>query len=100
MGKEQYWKLWLYIAGQTPKSILALENITKYSEEHLKDNYSLEVIDLLKSPQLAEKDEIFAIPTLVRKIPKPLKRIIGDLSNKEKVLMGLNIHTIAVGDEK
>ena len=83
MEKEQYWNLWLYIAGQTPKSILALENITKYSKEHLKDNYSLEVIDLLKSPQLAEKDEIFAIPTLVRRIPKPLKRIIGDLSDKE-----------------
>jgi len=100
MEKEQYWNLWLYIAGQTPKSILALENITKYSKEHLKDNYSLEVIDLLKSPQLAEKDEIFAIPTLVRRIPKPLKRIIGDLSDKEKVLIGLNIRPIGASDGK
>jgi circadian clock protein KaiB len=100
MGKEESWELWLYIAGQTPKSILALENITKYSREHIKTKYSIEVIDLLKSPQLAEDDQIFAIPTLVRKVPKPLRKIIGDLSNKEKVLIGLNIRTIAVEDEK
>jgi circadian clock protein KaiB len=100
MGKEECWELWLYIAGQTPKSILALENITKYSREHIKTKYTIEVIDLLKSPQLAENDQIFAIPTLVRKVPKPLKKIIGDLSNKEKVLLGLNIRTIVVEDEK
>ena len=98
MGKEESWELWLYIAGQTPKSILALENITKYSREHIKTKYTIEVIDLLKSPQLAEDDQIFAIPTLVRKIPTPLRKIIGDLSNKEKVLVGLNIRTIAVED--
>jgi circadian clock protein KaiB len=100
MGKEESWELWLYIAGQTPKSILALENITRYSKEHIKDNYTIEVIDLIKSPQLAEADEIFAIPTLVRKIPKPIRRIIGDLSNKEKVLLGLNIRPIAAADGK
>ncbi len=94
MEKEIYWEFWLYVAGQTPKSILALENITKYSKEYIKTRYTIEVIDLLKSPQLAEADEIFAIPTLVRKIPKPLRRIIGDLSNKEKVLTGLSIRPI------
>jgi len=91
MAKQEYWELWLYIAGQTPKSMLALENITKYGKEHLREKYSIEVIDLLKSPQLAIEDEIFAIPTLIRKMPKPLRRIIGDLSDKEKVLTGLNI---------
>jgi circadian clock protein KaiB len=99
-GKEENWELWLYIAGQTPKSILALENITKYSKEYLRSKYTIEVIDLLKSPQLAEDDQIFAIPTLVRKVPKPLRKIIGDLSNKEKVLMGLSIRPIAIADEK
>jgi len=100
MSKEESWELWLYIAGQTPKSILALENITKYSREHLRSKYTIEVIDLLKSPQLAEDDQIFAIPTLVRKVPKPLKKIIGDLSDKEKVLIGLNIRPIGAADEK
>jgi|SRR6185312_13603405 len=99
-GMEENWELWLYVAGQTPKSILALENIKKYSKEHLKEKYTIEVIDLLKSPQLAETDEIFAIPTLVRKLPKPLRKIIGDLSNKEKVLIGLNIRPIVIADGK
>jgi circadian clock protein KaiB len=99
-GMEEYWELILYIAGQTPKSILALENIRKISKDHLKARYTIEVIDLLKSPQLAEKDEIFAIPTLVRKIPKPLRKILGDLSNREKVLIGLNIRSITAADEK
>lgn len=92
MAKEEFWELWLYIAGQTPKSVLALENITRYSKEHLLDKHSIEVVDLLKTPHLAEQDEIFAIPTLIKKTPKPLKRIIGDLSDKEKVLAGLNMH--------
>jgi circadian clock protein KaiB len=99
-GMEEYWELRLYIAGQTPKSILALENIKKISRDYLKARYTIEVIDLLKSPQLAETDEIFAIPTLVRKIPKPLRRILGDLSNREKVLIGLNIRSISTADEK
>jgi circadian clock protein KaiB len=85
------WQLRLYIAGQTPKSITALENIKKYAEEHLKGKYSIEIIDLLKNPQLAEGDQIFAVPTLVRKFPEPIRKIIGDLSNEERVLVGLNI---------
>lgn len=93
MAKEvtQQWELRLYIAGQTPRSVTALKNIKKYCEEHLAGQYSIEVIDLLKQPQLAEGDQIFAIPTLVRKIPVPIRKIIGDLSNKEKVLVGLDI---------
>ena len=85
------WQLMLYIAGQTPKSIKALENIKKYAEEHLKGKYSIEIIDLLKNPQLAEGDQILAVPTLVRKFPEPIRKIIGDLSNEERVLVGLNI---------
>lgn len=85
------WQLRLYIAGQTPKSITALENIKKYAEEHLKGKYSIEIIDLLKNPQLAEGDQILAVPTLVRKFPEPIRKIIGDLSNEERVLVGLNI---------
>ena len=91
MAKEQRWELRLYIAGQTPKSILALKNINKYCKEHLAGKYSIEVIDLLKNPQLAEGDQIFAIPTLVRKFPEPIRKIIGDLSNEERVLVGLNV---------
>ena len=94
MSKEERWELRLYIAGQTPKSIQALKNITRYCKEHLAGKYSIEVIDLLKSPQLAEGDQIFAIPTLVRKFPEPLRKIIGDLSNEERVLVGLNIRPI------
>ena len=85
------WQLLLYIAGQTPKSIKALENIKKYAEEYLAGKYSIEIIDLLKSPQLAEGDQILAVPTLVRKFPEPIRKIIGDLSNEERVLVGLNI---------
>lgn len=91
MIKEEKWELRLYIAGQTPNSVLALKNITRYCMEHLKGKYTIEVIDLLKNPQLAEGDQIFAIPTLVRKVPEPLRKIIGDLSNENKVLVGLNI---------
>jgi len=95
MAKAQKWELRLYIAGQTPKSVLALQNITRYCKEHLEGQYSIEVIDLLKTPQLAEGDQIFAIPTLVRKVPEPLRRIIGDLSDEKKVLVGLNIRSLA-----
>jgi len=90
MAKE-VWELRLYIAGQTPKSVLALKNITKYCREHLDGQYTIEIVDLLVNPRLAEGDQIFAIPTLVRKFPEPLRKIIGDLSNEEKVLVGLNI---------
>ncbi|MCW3105105.1 MAG: KaiB protein [Bacteroidetes bacterium] len=88
---EPLWQLRLYIAGKTDKSALALSNIEKYCSAHLDNNYSIEVIDLLKSPHLAEEDQIFAIPTLVRKGPLPVKKIIGDLSNETKVLAGLEI---------
>src|SRR3954454_20981918 len=94
MAKEQKWELRLYVAGQTPKSILALKNINKYCKKHLEGKYSIEVVDLLKNPQLAEGDQIFAIPTLVRKFPEPIRKIIGDLSIEEKVLVGLNIRVL------
>lgn len=93
MAKEKVetWELKLYVAGKTPKSVAALGNLQKYCEEHLKGKYKIEVIDLLEKPQLAEGDQILAIPTLVRKVPEPIRKIIGDLSNEEKVLVGLNI---------
>lgn len=91
MEKQKTWELRLYVAGETAKSVLALKNLRKYCETHLKGQYSIEVIDLLLKPQLAEGDQIFAIPTLVRKVPEPIRKIIGDLSNEEKVLVGLNI---------
>ena len=88
------WELRLYIAGNTPKSVTALSNLKKYCEEHLKDQYVIEVIDLIEHPQLAAGDQIFAIPTLVRKIPVPIRKIIGDLSNEEKVLVGLDVRPV------
>lgn len=89
--KKETWELRLYVAGKTAKSVAALTNLKKYCEEHLKGQYQIEVIDLLVQPQLAEGDQILAIPTLVRKFPEPMRKIIGDLSNEEKVLVGLNI---------
>ena len=91
---EQYWELRLYIAGNTAKSVAAVQNLKKYCEEHMKGRYRIEVIDLLVHPQLAEGDQILAIPTLVRKVPVPIRKIIGDLSNEEKVLVGLNIRPL------
>ena len=88
---EEIWNLRLYVAGQTPKSITAFANLKKICEEHLAGKYCIEVIDLLRNPQLAKGDQIIAIPTLVRKLPEPLKRIIGDLANTERVLVGLDI---------
>ena len=90
------WDLKLYVAGKTPKSVTALKNLEKYCEEYLQGKYRIEVIDLLKTPQLAEGDQIFAVPTLVRKVPVPIRKIIGDLSNEEKVLVGLDIKPITV----
>jgi circadian clock protein KaiB len=87
-------ELRLYVAGQTAKSMIALANLKKYCEEYLKGKYVIEIIDLLKNPQLAEGDQILAIPTLVRKVPLPIRKIIGDLSNEEKVLVGLDIKRI------
>ena len=92
--KEYKWELRLYIAGNTPKSATALNNLKRYCEEHLKDQYKIEVIDLLIHTQLAAGDQILAIPTLVRKVPVPIRKIIGDLSNEEKVLVGLNIRPL------
>ena len=91
MTIDKKYELRLYVAGNTAKSVTALQNLKKYCEEHLKGQYKIEVIDLLVKPQLAEGDQIFAIPTLVRKVPEPIRKIIGDLSNEEKVLVGLNI---------
>ena len=82
------------MAGKTVKSVTALKNLKKYCEQHLKDQYVIEVIDLLVEPQLAEGDQILAIPTLVKKVPEPIRKIIGDLSNEEKVLVGLNIRPV------
>jgi circadian clock protein KaiB len=85
------WNLRLYVAGQTPKCIAAFANLKKLCEERLGGNYSIEVIDLLKKPQLASGDQILAIPTLVRRLPQPIKKIIGDLSDTERVLVGLDL---------
>jgi circadian clock protein KaiB len=89
-SKKPY-ELRLYVAGQTPKSLAAFANLKKICEEHLAGQYKIEVIDLLEHPQLASGDQILAIPTLVRKLPQPIKKIIGDLSNTERVLVGLNL---------
>ena len=81
----------LYVAGQTPKSILACTNLKEICEEHLQGRYEIEIIDLLDNPQLAAGDQILAVPTLVRRLPEPIKKIIGDLSNTERVLVGLDL---------
>jgi circadian clock protein KaiB len=85
------WDLRLYIAGRTPKCVAAFTNLQKLCEEHLAGQYRIEVIDLLENAQLAKGDQILAIPTLVRKLPEPIKKIIGDLSNTERVLVGLDL---------
>jgi circadian clock protein KaiB len=92
---EEIWNLRLYVAGQTQKSITAFANLTKICEEHLEGKYSIEVIDLFKNPQLAKGDQIIAIPTLVRRLPEPLKKIIGDLANTERVMVGLDIRSVS-----
>lgn len=90
-GANDQWILRLYVAGQTPKALTAFANLTKICEEQLQGKYSIEVIDLLKNPQLGAADQIFALPTLVRKLPVPVRKIIGDLSNTERVLIGLDL---------
>ncbi len=90
-GQSAEWELRLYVAGQTPRSITALDNLKRICEEHLAGRYRVEVIDLLEHPQLSRDDEIFALPTLVRKLPEPMRKIIGDLSDTEKVLVGLQL---------
>jgi circadian clock protein KaiB len=91
---EDIFELKLYVAGQTPKSKAALENLRKICEEHLRGRYRLEVVDLARNPALARTDKILAIPTLVRSLPTPISRIIGDLSDEEQVLMGLNVRKV------
>ena len=89
--ENDIWRLRLYVAGQTPKSLAAFANLRKICEEHLAGQYIIEVIDLLENPRLAQGDQILAVPTLVRRLPPPVKKIIGDLSNTEKVLVGLDL---------
>jgi circadian clock protein KaiB len=85
------WNLRLYVAGQTPRSVTAFNNLKKICEEYLKGKYHIEVVDLMENPTLARGDQILAVPTLVRKLPQPIRKIIGDLSNTERVLVGLDI---------
>ena len=85
------WELRLYTAGQTPKSLAAIKNLKKVCEEHFAGRYEIEIIDLLKNPRLAKDDQIVAIPTLVRKLPEPVRKIIGDLSDTERTLIGLQL---------
>lgn len=92
---NEKWELRLYVAGQTPKSIRAFANLKKFCEEHVAGKYSIEIIDLLKNPKLARGDQIVAIPTLVRKVPQPIRKIIGDLSNTERVIVGLDIRPVS-----
>ena len=89
-SKKQY-QLYLYVAGQTPKSLRAFANLKRICEEHLAGQYSIEVIDLIKHPKLSQEDQILAIPTVVRRLPPPLRKLIGDLSNTERVLVGLQL---------
>ncbi|MEI7869812.1 MAG: circadian clock KaiB family protein [Candidatus Methylumidiphilus sp.] len=91
---EAKWLLRLYVAGQTPRAITAFANLKKICEDYLDGGYQIEVIDLLVNPTLAKDDQILALPTLVRKLPEPVKKIIGDLSNTERVLVGLDIRPI------
>ena len=89
--QTESWNMRLYIAGQTPKSLRALANLKQICEEHLAGKYHIEIIDLLENPQLASTDQILAVPTLIRKLPEPMRKIIGDLSNAERVLVGLDL---------
>ncbi len=88
---EEVWELRLYIAGQTPRSVAAFANLKKICEDHLQGRYNIEVVDLVKHPQLAAGDQILAIPTLVRKLPQPLRKIVGDLRDTERALVGLQL---------
>jgi circadian clock protein KaiB len=91
MADPDVWELRLYVAGKTAKSVAAFENLTRLCEEHLAGKYRIEVVDLVRHPQLAKGDQIVAIPTLVRKLPEPIRKVIGDLSNVERTLVGLQL---------
>jgi circadian clock protein KaiB len=97
MNSKAEWELRLYVAGQTARSLQAFANLKRICEEHLAGKYRIEVVDLLKNPQLAKGDQILALPTLVRKLPEPVRKIIGDLSNTERVLVGLDLRTRRTG---
>ncbi len=88
---QEFWHLRLYVAGQSPKSLRAFANLEELCEAHLAGRYEIEVIDLVETPSLAQRDDILAIPTLIRRLPEPLRRIIGDLSDTERVLVGLRV---------
>ena len=88
---DEIWILKLYVAGQSPKSVTAFKNLKKICEEHLEGKYKIKIIDLLENPQLGKGDQILAIPTLIRQLPEPVKKIISDLSNTERVLVGLDL---------
>jgi circadian clock protein KaiB len=90
---DEMWELRLYVAGQTAKSVAALANLKRFCEQNLSGKYTIEVVDLLKEPQLARDHQILAIPTLVRKLPPPIRKVIGDLSNTEKIRMGMDLQT-------
>lgn len=90
---QQKWTLRLYVAGQTPKSVSAFTNLKRLCETHLKGQYEIEVVDLLENPRLAKGDQIVAVPSLVRRLPPPVKKIIGDLADEEKVLVGLDLRS-------
>jgi len=92
--ETEQWNLRLYVAGQTSRSVAAFANLKKICEQHLKGKYTIEVIDLLKNPKLAKGDQILALPTLVRKLPQPVRKIIGDLSDTERVLVGLDLQPL------
>jgi circadian clock protein KaiB len=92
-GQPKQWQLRLYVAGQTPKSVTAFANLKKLCEEHLAGEFEIEVIDLIENPRLAKDDQIVAIPTLVRKLPPPIRKIIGDLSDTERTLVGLQLRS-------
>jgi circadian clock protein KaiB len=91
LPSQETWELRLYVAGQTSKSVTAFANLKKICEQHILGKYHIEVVDLLKNPTLAKGDHIFAIPTLVRKLPMPIRKILGDLSDTERVLVGLDL---------
>lgn len=95
---RKLWELRLYVAGQTPRSRVALSNLKKICVDHLTDRYSIEVIDLLEHPQRSKGDQILAIPTLVRKLPQPLRKIVGDLRDTQRALVGLQIRPAAMGE--
>ncbi|MHB8780674.1 MAG: circadian clock protein KaiB [Candidatus Geothermincolia bacterium] len=93
-SSQETYQLRLYVAGETPKSMKAIKNLRRICETHLQGQYTIEVVDLTKNPKLAKGDQILAIPTLVRKLPEPVRKIIGDLSDEERVLVGLDVRPV------